>query len=248
MASRVRGRGLLPLCLSIIVSAVVLALAAPAHAAATTTVALWNMDEAAGATTMADSSGNGRNGTVGSDVQTGVSVQGATAYRFPFILPNKPPARPQHLVTIPDNPLLDPDTADYAVSFRYRTTQNFGNVVQKGQNGAVGGYWKFEQPNGLMTCLFRNASGVQRAVTSPVKTNDGAFHTIRCERTVNALTLFVDGVQVRRSSSSTPLGQIGNNRPISIGGKSNCDQVAVDRKSTRLNSSHRSLSRMPSSA
>jgi hypothetical protein len=226
MGRRVRHRLLAP-CLPFVVFAVVVALAAPADAAATRTTALWNMNEAAGATTMVDSSGNGRNGTVGSDVQTGVSVLGAVGYRFPFILPNQPPARPQHLVTVPDNPLLDPDTADYAVTVRYRTTRNFGNVLQKGQNGAAGGYWKFEQPNGFITCLFRNGSGVQRAVQSPRALNDGAWHTVRCERTATALTLTVDGAVVRRAALATPLGSIANSRPLSIGGKLNCDQDTI---------------------
>jgi hypothetical protein len=43
----------------------VLALAAPASAAINRPVAIWQMNEATGATTMADSSGNGLNGTIG---------------------------------------------------------------------------------------------------------------------------------------------------------------------------------------
>ena len=30
------------------------------------------------------------------------------------------------------------------MTIRYRTTSSFGNIVQKGQNGVPGGYWKLE--------------------------------------------------------------------------------------------------------
>jgi hypothetical protein len=46
----------------------VLALAAPASAAINRPVAIWQMNEGAGATVMVDSSGNGHDGTIGSNV------------------------------------------------------------------------------------------------------------------------------------------------------------------------------------
>ena len=45
---------------------------ANANASANTTLALWNLNEAPGATVMVDSSGNGINGAIGSAVQTGL--------------------------------------------------------------------------------------------------------------------------------------------------------------------------------
>ena len=47
--------------------------------------------------------------------------------------------------------------------------------------------------------------------------------------------------QLARAEMSEKIGEIGMALGLVVGG-------AVDRKSTRLNSSHRSLSRMPSSA
>ena len=74
-----------------------------------------------------------------------------------------------------------------------RTTQKFGNIVQKGQSGAVGGYFKFENPQGVVTCLYRGSGG-SRAVSSKTPVNDGQWRTIRCERTATRVTMTVDGV------------------------------------------------------
>jgi hypothetical protein len=126
---------------------------------------------------------------------------------------------------VPDDNRLDAQNEDYAIQFRYKTTRNFGNVVQKGQNGSSGGYFKFEQPNGYMTCLFKDSNRVQRAVKSPIKTNDGQWHTIRCELSDWGIRLYVDGNQVR--SRRTSLGSINNSRPLSIGGKQNCNQSSI---------------------
>ena len=53
------------------------------------------MNEAAGSQTMVDSSGNGRNGVIGANVQEGTALPGGgTGYRFPYKRPNTPPADP----------------------------------------------------------------------------------------------------------------------------------------------------------
>jgi hypothetical protein len=39
-------------------------------------VAIWQMNEPAGAPAMVDSSGNGRSGTIGANVQVGVALSG----------------------------------------------------------------------------------------------------------------------------------------------------------------------------
>jgi PKD repeat protein len=199
--------------------------AAPAQAVATTNAAFWSMDESPGATTMLDSSGNGVNGTVGADVQTGATFAGATGYRFPTISPTNPPARPEHLVRVPSNTRLNPDAGDYSVTIRYRTTRSFGNIAQKGQNATAGGYWKFEQPNGIVTCLFKGGNGQQRAASSKAALNDGQWHTVTCERTSASVTMYVDGVRTSRLVG--PTGSIANNWELSIGGKSRCDQIQV---------------------
>lgn len=201
-----------------------LAVSAPASAAATTTVALYDMNEAAGAKVLVDSSGNGLNGTIGATVTVHAVYNGATGHRFPYLKPDTPPAVPSHLDTVPDNALLDPGTADYAVTIRYRTTQRFGNILQKGQSGTSGGYWKFQAPKGIVSCLFRGASG-SKSVNSGVALNDGQWHVVRCERTATKVVMTIDGTKKRTGNGAT--GSISNSQPLSIGGKSKCDQVTI---------------------
>ena len=198
-----------------------LVVAAPASAA---TLADWEMNEAPGATTMIDASGH-VNGTIGSAVQTGVSVMGATVYRWPFASPTAPPPKPERIVQANSNS-LNPGSGTYTVSLRYRTTQHFGNIVQKGQAGSAGGYFKVENPHGQINCVFRGVvSGklVRKAVTSPAVVSDGKFHVATCTRTTNALMLTIDGSVVDTAHGST--GNISNTRPVTIGGKLNCDQI-----------------------
>jgi Laminin G domain len=204
----------------------VLVMAAPARAAINQPVAIWQMNEAAGSRTMIDSSGNGIDGAIGSHVQTGVAVTaGNNAYRFPYIRPNTPPPDPEHLVTVPSNSRLNPGTGDFAVELRMRTTHSFGNLIQKGQAGSKGGYWKFQQPSGKISCLFRGSAGSSATGSGSVRVNDGNWHTVRCERTASMVTMTVDGVVTGRNRNAT--GTIANTRPVTIAGKGTCDQVEV---------------------
>jgi Laminin G domain len=205
-------------------SATAVALTTPAQAAATKTVALYNMGEKAGSSVLVDSSGNKLNGHIGSTIKLGAVYKGATGHRYPYLAPNTPPAVPEHLDTVPDNIKLDPETADYAVTIRYRTTHKFGNVIQKGQSTQVGGMWKFQQPNGKMSCLFRGAAG-EISVNSGVPLNDGQWHTVRCERTATKVVMTIDGKKKRTGNG--PTGMISNSANLSIGGKSNCNQKKV---------------------
>jgi hypothetical protein len=202
--------------------AVVIAFAAPASAA---TLANWQMNEAPGATVMVDSSGH-VNGTIGSAVQTGFQFNGATAYHWVFASPTAPPPKPERIVQASSS-TLNPNSGNYTVTLRYRTTKHFGNIVQKGQAGSSGGYFKIENPNGNLTCVFRGTSSsgsfLRRQVVSPTVLSDGQWHRARCARTATALTLTIDGSVVATAHGSS--GNISNNRPISIAGKLNCDQV-----------------------
>jgi hypothetical protein len=51
-------------------------MASPARAAINQPVAVWQMNESAGARTMVDSSGNGINGVIGTDVLAGTALTG----------------------------------------------------------------------------------------------------------------------------------------------------------------------------
>src|SRR5690348_10920168 len=95
-------------------AAIVGSTATTAGAAVVHPVAVWVMNEPAGAHTMLDSSGHGLNGAIGTEVLTGTTVQGATGYRFTRLEPNTPPTHPQHLVVVPNNAALNPGTHFYA--------------------------------------------------------------------------------------------------------------------------------------
>lgn len=208
-----------------IVAALGLAVApAPADASSSWAVAIWQMNEPRGAQTMIDSSGHGLRGSIGGEVGTGVRTSGATGYRFDRLQPDTPPTHPQHLITVPDYPALDPGTRDYAVTVRLRTTYHFGNIIQKGQATVTGGSFKMQIPNGIVQCLFRGSSGSE-IVSAPRPINDGRWHVARCERVSAGIIMWIDGSVVARREGRT--GRIVNSWPLSIGGKTNCDQRTV---------------------
>ena len=200
------------------------AFVAPASAA---TLANWQMNEGPHATVMVDSSGH-VNGTIGSAVVTGFQVGSVTAYHWPFTSPTQPPAKPERIVQA-NSSSLNPGSGTYIVTLRYRTTKHFGNIVQKGQAGSSGGYFKLENPGGHLNCVFRgvNSAGAfqRKAVESPAVLSDGSWHIARCMRTSTGLTLSIDGTVVAKANGST--GTISNSRPVTIGGKLNCDQITT---------------------
>ncbi len=203
----------------------------PAVADATQTVALYEMNEPAGATVLVDSSGNGLNGAIGPNIVKPVVFDGATGHQFLDRSPTMLPVEPERLDTVPHNTQLNPDALDFAITVRYRTDKSFGNLIQKGQNQTAGGYFKIELPRGRPTCLFKGV-GTQGAVKPPAATpglpdpydlSDNTWHTIRCERLQNRVALWIDGVEVNRKVG--PTGNIANTKNLSIAGKSTCDQV-----------------------
>ncbi|MGH9246806.1 MAG: LamG domain-containing protein [Acidimicrobiales bacterium] len=200
--------------------------AQPAGATVTQSLAVWEMNEDAGATIMHDSSGNGFDGAIGDEVILGATFDGAVGYRFPWLKPNTPPAHPEHIVRVPHDEDLNPAADDYTIELRLRTTNKFGNVIQKGQAAAPGGFFKIQLPMGEPSCVFRGPDGVTNAVRArgqPIR--DGQWHVIRCERTTNAVELYIDGVFIGRNTGLT--GPIGNDKPIYIGGKGVCDQIRI---------------------
>jgi hypothetical protein len=176
------------------------------------------MNEGPDASVMHDSSSNGIDGHIGDHVVTGYQHGGATGYRWPYVAPNRPPADRQHLVTVWDD-RLNPRRRVFAVTVRFRTTRDFGNTIQKGQSGTPGGYFKWQIPNGKLTCLFRgvvNGRVVGKAVNSGKRRlNDGRWHTVTCRRTRDGLTMTIDHRKTRRAIGWT--GRIENSKPLSIG-------------------------------
>ena len=184
-------------------------------ASAATTVAAWRMNDTGG-TTMRDVTGR-HAGTVGSDV-----VRNGSTYRFPFFKPGSG-YRPQHIVRVPDSDALDPGTRDWAVTVRFRYTNSFGNMMQKGQGGPGATYFKMEGTKGIVSCLFRGTEG-NVSVNSGRTLNDGRWHVVRCRRAGSTVSMTVDGA-VRSNTGAT--GAISNGYGFTIGGKGNCDAVKV---------------------
>jgi hypothetical protein len=176
------------------------------------------LDESAGSAVVADASGFGHDGDVGAHIRLNGSF--ATIDRHP------PDAGvyygAAHLIMVDDAPdgSLDPGTGNFVIEFQFRSTVKFGNVIQKGQATTTGGQVKFQQPKGFMSCMFKSPSGTA-SVRSSIFTSDGAWHTIRCERTPTEVRLYVDGVFNKQIRHTT--GNIDNRKPWTIGGKFDCD-------------------------
>jgi laminin G domain protein len=199
-----------------------------ATATATTPVATWQLDEAPGATVMTDSSGNNIDGAISGDAASQGLTTGGGSYHWTVISPTAPPAKPARVVTVND-PGLNPGTRDWAISFRYRTTKPYGNIMQKGQATTGGGQIKFQLPKGQISCLFRGQTA-KRSIKTVKAYNDNAWHTVRCARTATKLTLTVDGGATaggETRSIAGASGNLSNSSPFVIGGKTNCDQVTV---------------------
>jgi len=187
---------------------------------------LWAFDEQFSSDTAVDLGPNRLHGQVGDDVRTGQQDRQATSYEFPAITA-RDGERPEHLVTIDDDPALDPDEQTYAITVRYRTTTAPSNIVQKGRAGTEGGWWKLEQKRGSVECLFVDAAG--REVSAKVtegRVNDGKWHTVRCVRTPESVTLNIDLDAGQRTKGTT--GWIANSSPVTVGGKLRCDPPEVD--------------------
>jgi hypothetical protein len=192
-----------------------------ASALGATVVADWEMNEPPGATTMLDSSGSNLNGTIGSAVATGVVTNGETGYRW--FGPDPESYHPERLVTV-DSSLLNPGTDDYAVTLRVYTGAGDQNILQKGQAHTTGGMFKIDMVKGIVICMYRGSEG-RAAVRSTQTIWDNAWHTIRCERRANGVTLTIDGGTPRTNYGAT--GKIANTWPLSIGGKWRCDGTTV---------------------
>lgn len=196
---------------------------APTAALATTTSAVWNLDEPVGATTMVDSSGNGLNGTIGSGVLTGEPTDASLGYRFPAVTDGL--KHDEHLAVVADNPLLDPGSGDLSVTVRLKTGAGNQNIVQKGQANMTGGYWKIDMNKGIPICLFRDGAQVTSSKTWGATIWDSKYHTVTCAKTGNVVSISVDGRTAKKNVKT--IGTIDNTKSLSIGGKLYCNPPAV---------------------
>lgn len=177
------------------------------------------------APTMANSIGRGSNplnGKVGSSVVTDFRAPGVVGYRFPSPAPTG--YDPRRIVVVPNDNGRNPFGHDFVVTLRFRPGQAEANMVQKGQASAAGGYWKVET-NGATTCTFKGSAGMRGIGTNQLRLTDNHWHTVRCERNGNTVTMTVDGktVDVRTG----PTGIIANTEPLLVGGKLRCSKTGA---------------------
>jgi hypothetical protein len=206
---------------TVVAVATVIYVATAAGSAYASVVASWQMNERPGATTMHDSSGSGRSGTIGSAVATGVVTDGATGYRWRS--EGKDGYRPERLVTV-QGTRLNPGTASFAVTIRLYTGAGDQNIIQKGQAHTRGGMFKIDMVRGFVICVFKGSER-RVGIRSAQQLWDNSWHTVRCERRPRAVILTVDGGASRTNRAAT--GKIANTWPVSIGGKWRCDPPAV---------------------
>lgn len=187
--------------------------------------ALYEMNEPPGTTVMLDSSGNDNHGVVDpSGVESGGVYDGETAYHWVYRSPTEPPASPERVVQVADSEALEPVGQDFTLELRVRFTDKFGNIAQKGQATTPGGQWKVQAPKGIPSCLFKGSEG-RVATGAKTALDDGRWHTLTCVLDDTGVTMYVDGEYRSRKSGST--GVIDNDFPMTIGGKTECDQVSV---------------------
>jgi hypothetical protein len=210
--------------LPVAVALVWAALTTPSGAAGATVLADWRMDEPAGADVMVDSGPWGLDGHLGTSVRPGVVEQGSTAHRFSTVEPDTSPLDPERLDLVAHDGRLDPGSGDYAMTVRLRTTRPQGNVVQKGQAPSTGGYFKIDMDEGRVACLFMGSAGSVH-LRSPASIADGVWHEVRCVRTADEVVLSIDSIVVDRRRGAT--GTVANTWPVTIAGKSGCNQVSV---------------------
>jgi Concanavalin A-like lectin/glucanases superfamily len=200
-----------------------LTVAAPAGTAAAASpvrVALWHMDERAGATRMIDSSGRGNDGKIGTSVVTGAPGMIGSAYQFDGS---------SAIVTVPDAPSLNPGSAALQIDADIKVPANLGvgdyNVLEKGTAAAAGGAYKLEihglndRQFAFPDCAFNGPGQGKTVVYGPRKINDGVWHRVTCVLTATEAWLAIDGV----SGPTKPnrVGSIANHSVLTIGGKPN---------------------------
>lgn len=177
---------------------------------AATAVAIWHMGSlGADGHTMHDASSAGNHGTT-TDVT--VSTSGFDGYSYSF---NGTSSK----VTVPDAPSLDPGSNPLTVILRVNFTavpagSGDYDLIQKGR--ATRPFYRVEiRPSGSAACLFRGSAG-HSSVTLADPLNDGAWHTIRCEKASGSISITVDGTT--RSKNAT-IGAISNAKALTVGSK-----------------------------
>ncbi len=211
---------------TLIVSALaVVAVGAAPIAAEADVVARWQMDEAAGASTMVDSApaGGENDGTI-TAVETGDSgLVSGRAYTFNGM---------SSMVRVPDSLAFDPGSKAMTITATVRASSepmadDSYDLVRKGVTTTRGGDWKMEIKNikrlgtvGKLKCTFRGSVEVVKTASPDIM--DGANHKLECIKNATSVTAKVDG---RSFTKSVAAGSIANDVNTMLGAKIPGDDV-----------------------
>ena len=175
---------------------------------ASSTVALWHMDETSG-TTMFDSAGQ-NNGTLTSSVTLG--QPGFTGFAYGF-------DGSSSYVSVPSADSMNPGSANFSFTIALKTTgtppppPEDWDLIRKGDITTQGGEYKMEfQNSGQASCGFKGSSYAE--IQAGPALNDGNWHTITCVKTASDIELIVDG---QTFSTPATVGSISNTAPVLIG-------------------------------
>jgi laminin G domain protein len=209
------------------VTVLVLALAADARAAGRV-AAHWRLNDRPGSVTMRDSSRHHISGRIASTAaDEGLTLNGFH-YHWAGRCPGCPPVQRGRVIRVPDRRRLEIPVASvrYSLAFRFKASQqHFGNLMEKGHSTARGGQIKVQAHKGMIQCLFKGANGTEVGTNSGKTLNDGDWHVVKCVHTPHRVVEYVDGARVDSQAGAT--GPINNKKPLTIGGKLNCDQSKV---------------------
>ncbi len=192
--------------------AAVFLMASPGVASASTTVALWHMDDlGADGQTMQDSSGTTppNDGTT-----TDVTVIG---YAYSF-------NGSSSMVAVPSADNLNPQSSPITLTVHVNLTilppsRHDYDLIRKGLGSTTGGEYKVEiVSSGRVLCLFRGTNGImkRKAGLNQPLVSDGQWHTIQCENTGTTTIVHVDNLTWGKSGSP---GAISNTADLVVGAK-----------------------------
>ena len=181
--------------------------------AGSTAAAKWLMSEKSGKT-MADSSGNGNDGTTHHVTKTG-----ARGYKF------HPASRSK--VVVPDSGTLNPGASTFSYSVKLHSSHvpaagTDYDLLRKGIGTTTGGEYKIEivrvGGQGRAFCLVKDQRGVRASIRGTTNVTDGHVHRLTCTKTASGLTLHVDALKAR-TTTVAELGSISNTSALVIGAK-----------------------------
>ena len=193
--------------------------------AAPTVVALWHMDEDAGATQMTDASGNNNHGSL-TNAETGLAGHIGKSYYFGRVgLPS--------LADVPHSATLNPGTADITLSMYAKFPKvppaavGDYDMVRKGLSSKTAGNYKMEiVPRnsgtiGRAYCLFKGTSGRGVLAKGP-DLSDDQWYYIECKKTATQVSLRVKatvGSFDQTWTKSVVVGSIINSTNVYVGAK-----------------------------